>query len=183
MAGLLAGRLGDPAAGLEAARVAIAGSRATGLLVLLPHFLGTEAELLARAGDPRAGLAHLARAEAMMRECGTLWEEAPLLCRRGDMLGELGEEAAAEAAWRAAARVAAAQDAKLFSLRAARSLARHLARSGRGPEARAGLADALRPFGGIAEPSIEAARAALALLGEESWPPQPILGAAAASPG
>ena len=164
MAGLLEGRLGNPAAGLLAVRRAIEGSRASGLLALLQHFLGIEAELLARAGDPRAGLAHLAEAEAVMRESGTLWEEAPLLCRRGDMLAELGEAAPAEGAWRAAVTAAAAQEARLFALRATVSLARHLARSGRATEGHAALGEALRPFAGAPERVVLRARAVLETL-------------------
>ena len=72
-----------------------------------------------------------------MRASGALWEEAPMLCRRGDMLAALGEAQAAEAAWREALRVATAQEARLFVLRAVQPLSLRLARTGRAAEARA----------------------------------------------
>jgi hypothetical protein len=85
------------------------------------------------------------------------------------MLAQLGDAAAAEAAWRAAHATAAAQEARLFGLRAAQALAALLARDGRVPEARALLAPALLPFAQVEEPVVRRARVLLdALLQPDS---------------
>jgi hypothetical protein len=164
MAGLLAGGLGDPAGGLATARRAIAACRASDLLILLPHLLGIEAELIALDGDPRGGLARLAETGSLMREMGARWEESRLLRRRGDMLAALGEAAGAEAAWQGAVQAAAAQEAWLQALQAALPLAEALARRGAGAEARAVLGAALDAFGDAEEAPIREARRLLASL-------------------
>ncbi|TDG29412.1 hypothetical protein E2C05_17820, partial [Paracraurococcus ruber] len=165
LAAQLAGRAGDPGRGLVAVRRAIAGAEATGLLVLQPHFLGIEAELVALAGDVAAGLARQEAAEAAMRASGALWEEAPMLCRRAEMLLALDRRAEAVAALRRARAVAQGQGAGLFALRAAAALAPLLDAEDDGGEARAMLAEALRPFAGLEEPVVQRARALLAALG------------------
>ncbi|WP_431270826.1 ATP-binding protein [Dankookia sp. P2] len=162
--GLLLGRHGDHAGGLALVREAVAWNRAAEALTFVPNYLGMEAKLTARAGDPWGALDGMSEAFAMMAESGARWESSVLLRQHGEILGRAGRAEAAEAHLRAAVATAEAQQATLFRLHAAIPLAALLARTGRGEAARATLDAALAPLAVAEEPVVLRARAALAVL-------------------
>ena len=101
------------------------------------------------------------------RETNERWWDAELHRLRAELLLAGGAEAAeAEAALRRALEIARGQQAKSLELRAARTLARLWAGSGRTAEARDLLAPVYSSFTeGLETPDLEAARALLSSLG------------------
>jgi predicted ATPase len=129
-------------------------------------FLSLLADALARDGRADEGLAAVnegfAHAERTY-EHGFLSE---LHRMRGELLHMKGDDAAAEESLRTALDVARNRQAKSFELRAATALARRLAASGRGDEARAVLAPVYEWFTEGRETSdYTAAAAVLAAIG------------------
>ena len=157
--GLLLGRRGDIDGGLALVREAVAWNRATEALTFVPNYVGMEAELMARAGDTDGASQRMSEAFALMAENGTTWEESVLLRQRGEILGLAGQVAEAEAELRAAVARATAQEAGLFRLHAAISLAALLGGAGRHAAARDTLEAALAPFAAEAAPVVLRARA------------------------
>ncbi|WP_299397631.1 AAA family ATPase [Pelagibius sp.] len=123
--GWLKARGGDSAAGIEVFRQALAAHRATGEVLEVCYFLGLLAELLGADGAPEAGLAQIDEALEMVGQTGERWYEAELHRIRGALLLSAAEPepARAEAEFQRALDLAGAQDARLWALRAAVSLA------------------------------------------------------------
>ncbi|HYZ33968.1 MAG TPA: hypothetical protein VE684_16990, partial [Crenalkalicoccus sp.] len=156
------GRLGDPR-GLTALRAGLEGYRRTGSRNHLSSFLRMEAEVLGATGAAAEGLDRAEAAGRLMRETGEGWDAAEIARVRGTLLHQLGETASAEAALREARARAAAQGAVWFGLRAAVSLARLLAETGRREAAREVLAPEAEAEGPCMD--LREARALLAELG------------------
>jgi predicted ATPase len=111
--------------------------RATGAGLWMPYFLSLLAGVHARAGEPAKGLGLLAEALGLAERTGERWFEAELHRGRGELLLGLPEHDrnAAEAYFRQAIGIAQEQQAKLWELRAATSLARLWRDQGRRSEA------------------------------------------------
>ena len=111
--------------------------RATGAQLWLPYFLGLLAEGHGKAGEQEEGLRVLSEALDRVEPTGERWFEAELHRRKGEVLLCLPEQdrKAAEACFRQAITVAQGQQAKLWELRAATSLARLWRDQGRRVEA------------------------------------------------
>ena len=106
-------------------RRGLAGYAATGAEMWSPYFLGLVAEAEGRAGRVEAGLDLTADALGRVDRLGARWIEADLHRLRGDLLLLLSEpqRPEAEVSFRRALAIAGEQDAKLWELRAATSLA------------------------------------------------------------
>ena len=124
----------------------LAGYRTTGAELWVPDFLALLAQAHGRAGRPAAGLEFLAEALDRVEGNGGRWLEAELHRLRGELLLTPPDRdpAAAEACFSRAVTVAREQDARLWELRAATSLARLWREQGRHAEA----SDLLAPICG-----------------------------------
>ncbi|MES1162098.1 MAG: hypothetical protein ABUL50_03450, partial [Rhizobacter sp.] len=91
MHGRAIAELGEPAAGVEEMRAAYDMWSATGAVVTTPFYLAMQAEGLALAGQPEAGLALLEKAIDIVGRCGERYYEAEI--RR--LVGELVLQSAA----------------------------------------------------------------------------------------
>nr|WP_283817015.1 AAA family ATPase [Bradyrhizobium sp. AUGA SZCCT0283] len=139
---------GDAEAGMDLLRRGIEGFRASGAAWILPFYLAQLATAHAKMGRPEDGLGRLSEAVALTEKSGVRWFEAELLRHRGELLrtAHPGAEAEAEAAFCRAIEIARQQDAKLWELRAATSLARLWRDQGKRDQARALLAPIYRWF-------------------------------------
>jgi len=160
--------LGSPeATGSPRLRSAIESFKETGARLRLPYYLALLADAHLRADEADAGLGVVEEALSRGRETNERWWDAELHRLRAELLLLGGAEAAeAEAALRRALEIARGQQAKSLELRAAGTLARLLAGSGRTAEARDLLAPVHSSFAeGLETPDLEVARALLSSLG------------------
>jgi predicted ATPase len=111
--------------------------RATGAQLWMPYFLGLLADGHGKVGEQAEGLRVLSKALDRVGPTGERWFEAELHRRKGEVLLCLPEQdaEAVEACFRRAIAVAQEQQAKLWELRAATSLARLWRDQGRRAEA------------------------------------------------
>jgi predicted ATPase len=107
---------------------------ASGMQVQAPYQLAQLAEAYRRMGDMREGLGCIGEAFARAEETGERWYDAELSRLKGDLLAA-ERPASAEACFRQAITIAQGQQAKLWELRAATSLARLWLDQGRRAEA------------------------------------------------
>ena len=146
----------------------IAAYEATGGELWMPDFLSLLAQAHARAGRPGVGLELLAEALDRVAGNGARWLEAELHRLRGELLLALAGPdrwLEAEMCLGQALTVARAQEARLWELRAARSLARLRREQGRRAEARDLLAPAYGWFTeGFGTPDLIEAKELLAAL-------------------
>jgi class 3 adenylate cyclase/predicted ATPase len=164
-------KAGDVEAGMDLLRHGIDGFQASGAAWILPFFLAQLATGHAKMGRPDDALGRLSEALALTEKSGVRWFEAELHRHRGELLrtAHPGAEAEAEASFRRAIAIARGQDAKLWELRAAASLARLWRDQGKRDEARASLAPVYGWFTeGFDTPDLKEAKA---LLGELSAQP------------
>ena len=153
---------GDVAEGISLLRSGGAASRATG--AWRPHNIALLAAACEIAGQVEEGLTLLDDALRIVERTGERWFAAELNRHKGQLLLRQGHTEAAEDLYRKALSVAEEQEAKLWELRAATSLARLRRDEGRHAEAR----DLLKPvYGWFTEgfntPDLKEAKA---LLGE-----------------
>jgi len=157
---------GDVAKGMLLLRDGSSAYRATGEELGLPfyiHLLATACEI---AGQGEEGLALLDEALLIVERTGERWFAAELNRRKGELLLRRGQDAAAEELYRKALSIAVEQQAKLWELRAAASLARLRRDQGRRAEARDLLAPIYGWFTeGFGTPDLQEAKALLAELG------------------
>ncbi|MFI5184595.1 MAG: 6-hydroxy-D-nicotine oxidase, partial [Vicinamibacteria bacterium] len=148
-------------------RSAIGGFKETGARLRLPYYLALLADTHLRRGEAAAGLDVVEEGLSQGRETNERWWDAELHRLRAELLLASGVEAAeAEAALRRALEIARGQQARSLELRAARTLARLWAESGRRAAARDLLAPVYSSFTeGLDTPDLEVARALLATLG------------------
>ena len=120
------GRRGRAEDGIAVIRRGLADYRATGAELSSPYFLALFADAPGRADQAAIGLSLLADALDGVERTGVRWIEAELHRLRGELRLALPEpdQSEAEACFRRALAVAHEQQAKLWELRAATSLAR-----------------------------------------------------------
>jgi predicted ATPase len=115
---------GDVIGGITLLRNGIAAYRATGSEVWTPYYLGLLGTACEIAEQIEEALTLLDDALAMVEEQGGYWLKAELYRRKGQLLLRRGQPEAAEQLYRQALSIAREQEAKLWGLRAAASLAR-----------------------------------------------------------
>ena len=129
-------RNGDAAEGMLLLRSGLAAYRATGAEVWVPHFVALLAGACEIAGQIEESLTLLDEAFQIVERTGERWFEAELYRRKGQLLLKQEHADAAESRYRKAITIAVEQEAKLWELRAAGSLARLRRAQGRRAEAR-----------------------------------------------
>ncbi len=139
---------GDVTGGLSLLRNGLSGYSATGTKQWMPHHVALLARASEIAGQIEEGLTLLDEALQIVKKTGERWLEAELNRHKGELLLRQGHSEAAEELYRQALGTAEEQEAKLWELRAAMSLARLCRDQGRRSEAH----DVLAPvYGWFAE--------------------------------
>jgi predicted ATPase len=152
----------DVTEGLSLLRAGSSDYGATGATVWMAWYIALLAGACEIAGQIEEGAAHLDQALQLVERTGERWFAAELDRRRGRLLLRQGHPEAAEELYRKALGIAGEQEAKLWELRAAASLARLWRDQGRGAEARDLLAPVYGWFTeGFATPDLKAAKALL----------------------
>jgi class 3 adenylate cyclase/predicted ATPase len=160
--GWLEVKTGDVRDGVSRLRSGTAAFRATGMEVWTPYFFALLAAALATAGQIAEALTLLDDALRMVGETGGRWIEAELHRHVGELILRQGHPGAAEELYRKALSIAREQEAKLWELRAAASLARLRRDQGRRTEASDLLAPVCGWFTeGFATPDLKEAKALL----------------------
>jgi predicted ATPase len=127
---------GDVAEGISLLRSGSTAYRATGARVWMPYHIALLARAYEIAGQIEEGLTQLDDALQIVERTGERWLDAELYRQKGQLLLRQGHSAAAEELYRKALSIAGEQEAKLWELRAAGSLARLRRVQGRRAEAR-----------------------------------------------
>jgi class 3 adenylate cyclase/tetratricopeptide (TPR) repeat protein len=127
---------GDATEGISLLRSGSTAFRGTGAEMSMPHFVGLLARACAIAGQVEEALALSDDALQIAERTGERWFSAELNRHKGQLLLRQGHTEAAEELYRKALSIAAEQEAKLWELRAATSLARLWGVQGRRAEAR-----------------------------------------------
>jgi predicted ATPase len=153
---------GDLAEGISLLRTGLTAYRATGTEMFIPHLIALLATACEIAGQAEETLALLNDALALVEKTGERWFAAELNRQKGQLLQRQGHTEAAEELYREALSIAEEQEAKLWELRAAASLARLRRGQGRRAEARDLLAPVYGWFiEGFGTPDLKEARALL----------------------
>ncbi|MBV8739991.1 MAG: adenylate cyclase, partial [Alphaproteobacteria bacterium] len=126
---------GDVAEGISLLRSGSAAYRATGAELWLPYQIALLARAYEIAGQIERGVALFDEALQITERTGERWFAAELNRHKGQLLLWQGHSAAAEELYRKALSIAEEQEAKLWELRAAASLARLRRDQGRRAEA------------------------------------------------
>jgi predicted ATPase/class 3 adenylate cyclase len=159
---------GKVAEGIALLRSGWAAYRATGAAMLVPYFLALLGRACEIAGHIADALAQLDEALQVADRTGERWFAAELYRHKGQLLLRQGHPDAAEELYCKARSIAQEQEAKLWELRAAASLARLRRDQGRPVEARDLLAPVYGWFTeGFDTPDLKEAKA---LLGELADP-------------
>jgi class 3 adenylate cyclase/predicted ATPase len=127
---------GDVAEGISLMRSGVAAYRATGAEMWIPYHTALRARACEIAGQVEEGLTLLDEALQIVQRTGERWYSAELNRHKGQLLLRQGYAQAAEELFRKALSIAREQEAKLWELRAAVSLARLRCDQGRRAEAR-----------------------------------------------
>jgi len=135
---------GDVEEGISLLRSGSAAYRATGAELYAPYHIALLAAACGVAGQVEEALRLLDDALQMVQRTGENWFAAELNRRKGQLLLRQGNAEAAAELYRKALNIAREQEAKLWELRAAVSLARLLRDHSRRSEAR----DLLAPVNG-----------------------------------
>jgi predicted ATPase len=120
--------------GLDALAQGLAAIRATGALVMIPYWLMLLAEAHARLGDPGKGLDLIAEAVEILETAEERFAQAELFRLRGQLRDSMGHQTAAEEDYLRAIAIARQQNAGMWELRAATSLARLRFSQGKGDD-------------------------------------------------
>jgi class 3 adenylate cyclase/predicted ATPase len=153
--------------GIAVIRRGLTDYRATGAELFSPYFLALLADAHGRADQAATGLSLLADALDGVDRTGVRWLEAELHRLRGELWLALPEpdQSGAEGCLRRALAVAREQDARMWELRAATSLARLWREQGKRIEARDVLAPVYGWFSeGFDTPDLKEAKALLEAL-------------------
>jgi len=155
-------RNGDVAAGISLLRSGSIAYRATGAAAFMPYFIAFLASACEIAEQIGEALTLLDDALQIVERTGERWFEAELNRHKGRLLLQQGNAETAEELYRKALSIAQAQEAKLWELRAAVSLARLRRDRARRAEARDLLALVYRWFTeGFDTPDLKEAKALL----------------------
>ncbi len=127
---------GDVAEGISLLRSGSAAYRATGAEFWVPHHIALLAGACETAGQIEEAVTLLDDALQIVKRTGERWLAAELYRHKGELLLRQGQSEAAEELYRKALSIAQEQEAKLWELRAAASLARLRRDQGRRAEAR-----------------------------------------------
>jgi predicted ATPase len=127
---------GGVAEGISLLRSGSAAYRATGAQLWMPYYTVFLARAFEIEGQIEEALAHLGDAFRIAERTGERWFAAELHRHKGRLLLRQGHAEAAEELYRKALSIAVEQQAKLWELRAAASLARLRRDQGRQAEAR-----------------------------------------------
>ena len=127
---------GDVAEGISLLRSGSTAYRATGAEVWMPYHIALLARACEIAGQIEEALTLLDDALQIVERTGERWFAAELNRHKGQLLLRQGHSEAAEELYRKALSIAEEQEAKLWELRAAVSLARLWGEQGRRVEAR-----------------------------------------------
>jgi predicted ATPase len=153
---------GDVAEGISLLRSGSAAYRATGAEQWMAHHIALLARACEIAGQVEEALTLLDDALQILERTGERWFEAELYRHKGELLLRQGHSQAAEELYRRALSIAVEQEAKLWELRAAVSLARLRRDQGRHAEARDLLAPVYGWFTeGFDTPDLKEAKALL----------------------
>ena len=156
----------DVTEGISLLRSGTAAYRAMGQNAWMPHFIALIASACEIAGQIEEALALLDDALQIVARTNERWFAAELYRRKGQLLLRQGHTEAAEELYRKALSIAVEQEAKLWELRAAASLARLRRDQGRRTEARDLLAPIYGWFTeGFGTPDLKEAKALLDELG------------------
>ena len=156
---------GDVAEGISLLRSGSAAVRATGAEMWMPHYIALLAEACEITGQIEEALTLLDDALQIAERTGERWFAAELNRHKGQLLLRQGHSEAAEELYRKALSIAEEQEAKLWELRAAVSLARLRRDQGRHAEARDLLAPVYGWFTeGFDTPDLKEAKALLGQL-------------------
>jgi predicted ATPase len=134
--GWLKAKNGDVVEGISLLRSASAAYHAAGAKLLMPPFITLLARACEIAGQVAEGLTLLDEALQLAERTGERWLEAELNRHTGELLLRQGNSEAAEELYCKALSIAVEQEAKLWELRAAASLARLRRDQGRHAEGR-----------------------------------------------
>jgi DNA-binding winged helix-turn-helix (wHTH) protein/predicted ATPase len=132
---------GDVVEGVSLLRSGLSAYRATGTVTWIAHLIALLASACQLAGQAEESLALLDDALHIVESTRERWLEAELNRHKGQLLLQQGHTDAAEDLYRKALSIAGEQEARLWELRAAVSLAQLLRDHGRRAEA----GDLLRP--------------------------------------
>jgi predicted ATPase/class 3 adenylate cyclase len=127
---------GNVAGGMSLIHSGLTAYRATGAEMWIPYHMALLAGATEIAGQIQEALALLDEALLIAERTGESWFQAELNRQKGKLLLRRGHAEAAEELYRKALSIAAEQEAKLWELRAAASLARLRRDQGRRTEAR-----------------------------------------------
>jgi predicted ATPase len=153
---------GDAMEGQSLLRSGLAAYRATGAELWMPYFIALLATACEIADQIEEGLTLLDDALQIAERTGERWFAAELNRHKGQLLLRQGQTEAAEDLYRKAPSIAGEQEAKLWELRAAVSLARLRRDQGRHVEARDLLAPVYGWFSeGFGTPDLRDAKALL----------------------
>lgn len=121
--------LGERSEGIKLTQESLEAQSAAGYKMRMPLRLGLLAEAQALDGKLKQAGNNIDKALALTEQTGERWTEAELLRIKGDILA-LANEADPQDCWRQALKIARSQQARLWELRAAVSLARWLKNKG-----------------------------------------------------
>jgi predicted ATPase len=159
-------KCGNVAEGISLLRGGLNAYRAIGTVVSLSYYVSLLASGCEIAGQTEEAVIQLDEALEIVERTGERWFEAELYRYKGQLLLRQGRSEAAEQLYREALGIAQEQEAKLWELRAAVSLARLRRDQGRLTEARDLLAPVYGWFTeGFDTPDLKEAKALLDELG------------------
>jgi predicted ATPase/class 3 adenylate cyclase len=154
--------LGHADEGIPLVTTGLAGVKDVGHRLRRPWLLITSADACRMAGQWQAALGHLAEAHRLAEETGNRCYQAETLRLRGEVLLMMGDGTSAEASYDESLALARQQNARLWELRAATSLARLWRDRGKCAEARDLLAPVYGWFSeGFGTPVLQEAKALL----------------------